>query len=184
MKKFLFVFIAAVFCFAAFEGIAVSAESELEPIYADGVNDGTYSIEVDSSSSMFRVVDCKLVVADGKMTAFMTMSGQGYGMLFLGTGSEAVNADKSKYVDFTLNDNGQKVFEIAVEALDKKINCAAWSIKKEKWYDRELVFKSETLPDGALKKSSVFVIIVLSAAVVLTASAIIVFVRRKKHGGK
>lgn len=69
---------------------------------------------------MFKIVDCRLVVSGGKMSAFMTMSGQGYGMVFLGTGDEALNADESMYIDFTLNDNGQKVFEIPLEALDKK----------------------------------------------------------------
>ncbi len=36
-----------------------------------------------------------------------------------------------------------------ITALNEKINCAAWSLKKEKWYDRELVFCSDLLPQEA-----------------------------------
>lgn len=184
MKKIFLILLCTIIFFANFAGITAYAESELKPIYADSINDGEYGIEVDSSSSMFRIVDCRLVVSGGKMSAFMTMSGQGYGMVFLGTGDEALNADESTYIDFTLNGDGQKVFEIPLEALDKKINCAAWSIKKEKWYDRELVFKSETLPKGALKNSAFPVIIIVSAIVILVVVIIIIFICRKKFGGK
>lgn len=183
MKKILCILFAAVFLSVDLTAVTVYAESKMNPIYADSINDGEYSIEVDSSSSMFKVVDCRLVVSDGKMSARMTMSGQGYGMVFLGTGDEALAADDSMYIDFTQNADGQKVFEIPLEALDKKINCAAWSIKKEQWYDRELVFKSESLPDGALKNSVFYVIIIASAIVILAAAAIII-IFRKKHGGK
>lgn len=184
MKKIVSFLLLFTLLAAGLSGIAAFAESELKPIYANEINDGTYRIEVDSSSSMFRVVDCRLVVAEGKMTAFMTMSGQGYGMVFLGTGEEALNADSAEYVEFTLNDEGQKVFEIAIDALDKKTDCAAWSIKKEKWYDRELIFLSETLPKGALKKSSVSVIAVVAAVALAAAVSAAVVLLRKKNRGK
>ena len=35
----------------------------------------------------------------------------------------------------------KNVFEIPVEALDKGIECAAYSKKKETWYDRTLVVR-------------------------------------------
>ena len=38
---------------------------DMTPVYADSLNDGEYSITVDSSSSMFTVTDCTLTVADG-----------------------------------------------------------------------------------------------------------------------
>lgn len=120
MKKIFLILLCIIISFANFSVITAYAESDLKPIYADNINDREYSIEVDSSSSMFKIVDCRLVVSGGKMSAFMTMSGQGYGMVFFGTGDEALNANESMYIDFTLNDNGQKVFEIPLEALDKK----------------------------------------------------------------
>lgn len=36
------------------------------------------------------------------------------------------------------------------EALDKELDCAAFSKKKEKWYDRVLVFRADSLPADAL----------------------------------
>lgn len=123
----------------------------LEPIFADQIADGTYDITVESSSSMFKIVKCVLVVENGKMNATMTMSGQGYGKLFMGTGEEALAASEDQFVPFVLDEEGAKTFTVPVEALDQPTDCAAWSIKKEKWYDRVLVFESAQMPAEALK---------------------------------
>ncbi len=107
--------------------------------------DGRYSIEVDSSASMFRVVDCTLTVQGETLTADLTMSGQGYGYLFMGKAEQAPKEPtEQNAITFKLNDAGEKVFTIPVSALDTGIDCAAWSIKKEEWYDRVLTFRSET----------------------------------------
>lgn len=115
-------------------------------IYADQLVDGVYEITVESSSSMFRVVHCELTVSEGSMTAAMTMSGDGYGMVYMGTGEAALAADENSYIPFVLTEAGAKVFTVPVEALNMELDCAAWSIKKEKWYDRTLVFESAQLP--------------------------------------
>ncbi|MCM1578991.1 MAG: hypothetical protein NC078_09360 [Ruminococcus sp.] len=182
MKKIFTVLFCILLFPLLFSGLQAHAENDMKPVYGNMIKDGTYSIEVESSSSMFKVVDCRLVVSEGKMTAYMTMSGQGYGMLFAGTGEEALAADSSEYIDFILNDEGQKVFAFEIEALDKKTNCAAWSIKKETWYDRELIFSSGKIPKNALKNTSVYVIIIPAAVVIAAAAAIML--SRKKHGGK
>ena len=121
----------------------------LVPIYADSLAEGTYEITVDSSSSMFRVVKCQLAVKDGQMTATMTMGGKGYGKLFMGTGEEALAASEDQFIPFVLNAEEGKDFTVPIEALDLPTDCAAWSIKKEKWYDRVLVFRSAQLPQEA-----------------------------------
>ncbi len=110
---------------------------------AKTVADGTYSITVESGSSMFRVVDCQLTVANGEMTAVMTLSGTGYGKLYMGTAEEAANAAESDCIPFVENADGKYTYTVPVAALDTPVNCAAWSIKKEEWYDRELIFSSE-----------------------------------------
>lgn len=132
------------------ESTNVSTEAA-NPIYANSIKDGTYNIEVDSSSSMFRVVNCELTVENGAMQAVMTMSGQGYGALYMGTGEEALADSEDNHITAVINENGEKTFTVPVEALDMEIECAAWSIKKEMWYDRILVFKSEGIPKDALK---------------------------------
>lgn len=127
-----------------------TAVNELTPLYANQIKDGSYEITVESSSSMFRVVKCTLNVENGEMSAEMTMSGKGYGKLYMGTGEDALKDTESSYIPFVLNENEQKTFTVPVEALNKETDCAAWSIKKEKWYDRKLVFKADELPDDAM----------------------------------
>ena len=124
----------------------VPEETEPPVIYADQLVDGVYEITVDSSSSMFRVVHCELTVSEGNMTAAMTMSGDGYGMVYMGTGEAALAADEASYIPFVLTEADAKVFTVPVEALNMDLDCAAWSIRKEKWYDRTLVFESAQLP--------------------------------------
>lgn len=121
-------------------------ETEPPVIYADKLADGTYEITVDSNASMFRVVHCELTVANGTMTAAMTMSGQGYGMVYMGTREEADLDSEENYIPFAQDENGGKVFTVPVEALNLEHDCAAWSIRKEKWYDRVLIFESAELP--------------------------------------
>ena len=128
----------------------VPEETEPPVIYADQVADGTYEIDVDSSASMFRVVKCVLTVENGTMTAAMTMSGQGYGYVYMGTREEAGQDTEENFIPFELDENGGKVFTVPVEALNMELDCAAWSIRKEKWYDRVLVFESELIPAEAL----------------------------------
>lgn len=126
-------------------------DADMEPIYAEDIEEGTYAIEVSSSSSMFKITDCRLTVADGGMSAVITLGGTGYLKLFMGTGEEAVQASEDAYLTFTENEEGMQMYEVPVEALNKGIHCAAWSKRKEKWYDRVLVFEAASLPQGALK---------------------------------
>lgn len=54
------------------EGETVAPEEVVEdwmvPITGDQVKDGEYDVEVKSSSSMFKITDCRLTVKDGEMT--------------------------------------------------------------------------------------------------------------------
>ena len=107
---------------------------------------GIYKVNnVTSSSSMFNVVDCKLTSKNGKMSAVLTLSGTGYGYLYMGTKEEAAKADSSSWIPFVTDNNGKYTYTVPVEALDKGINVAAYSTKNKIWYDRILTFKSETV---------------------------------------
>lgn len=125
-------------------------EEDMVPITGVDVKDGVYEVEVDSSSSMFRIVKAQLTVEEGGMCAVMTLSGKGYLMLYMGTGEEAVAAPEEDYIGFVEDSEGAYTYEVPVEALDAAIACTAFSKKKEKWYDRELVFRSDSLPEGAV----------------------------------
>ena len=109
------------------------------------VANGIYSMDVTSSSSMFKVVDCILTAKDGKMSAVLTLSGTGYGYLYMGTKEEAASADQSSWIPYQVNKEGKYTYTVPVEALDKEIAVAAYSIKKGIWYDRTLTFRSETM---------------------------------------
>ena len=102
-------------------------------------------MDVTSSSSMFKVVDCILTAKDGKMSAVLTLSGTGYGYLYMGTKEEAASADQSSWIPYQVNEEGKYTYTVPVEALDKEIAVAAYSIKKGIWYDRTLTFQSETM---------------------------------------
>ena len=114
-------------------------DDSMKPISGDKIKDGTYSIDVASSSSMFKIVSCELTVKEGKMTAVMTMSGKGYLKLYMGTGEEAVAASDDDCIPFVENENGEHTFTVPVEELDKAVDCTAFSKNKEKWYDRHIL---------------------------------------------
>lgn len=123
----------------------------LEPVTAEVLVDGTYNIDVDSSSSMFKIVSCDLTVDKGALTARMTMGGTGYLYVYPGTPEQAAAADKADYIPYE-EEGESHVFTIPVKALNEPVPCAAFSKKKELWYARDLVFKADSLPAEAFAK--------------------------------
>ena len=121
----------------------------MTPVLVSELRDGVYQIQVDSSSSMFRIEACELTVKDGSMTADMKMGGTGYLKLYMGTGEEAAKAPEEKMIPFEEAADGSHHFTVPVEALDKELDCAAFSKKKEKWYDRTILFRADSLPMDA-----------------------------------
>ncbi|MDO5135151.1 MAG: hypothetical protein Q4D55_03780 [Eubacteriales bacterium] len=130
--------------------VEISQEG-LTPITGEEIEDGTYPIEVECSSAMFPIDDCQLTVKDGEMTALLTLGGQGYLMLYMGTGAEAVEDQEDSYISFQLDEEGRQTYQVPVEALDQLTSCASFSKRRQKWYDRTLLFHSSSLPDQAMK---------------------------------
>lgn len=129
-------------------------EDWMVPIGCDSLEEGTYPVTVASSSSMFSIESAELTVEEDHMYAVLTMKGTGYLYLFMGTPEEAVNAGEKEYLPFAENADGVHNFTIPVEALDKGIDCAAFSKRKEKWYARTLVVRSDSLPISAWKEDA------------------------------
>ena len=121
----------------------------MQPVPAASVREGEYEIAVDSSSSMFRIASCKLTVADGRMTAALTINSKSYEYLYAGTAEQAAQADAAQYIA-PEETNGGCIFTFPVEALDQETDCAAFSHKKQLWYARKLVFRADSLPEDAL----------------------------------
>ena len=107
------------------------------------LSDGTYHVNVESSSSMFKVTDCVLTVKNGEMSAVITLSGTGYDKLYMGTAEDAVDANEEEFIYYQMNLEGDYTYTIPVEGLDREIAVAAHSSKKDTWYDRTLIFQSE-----------------------------------------
>ena len=118
-------------------------DPDMVPIFGDSLKDGTYSIAVDSSSSMFKIESCELTVDNSKMTAVLHMGGKGYLSVFIGSGEQA---SQDAAIPFEEDEAGNHTYTVPVEALDKGVPCAAFSKNKEIWYDRTLVFRADSLP--------------------------------------
>lgn len=120
----------------------------IEPVTADALNDGAYDVAVDCSSSMFRIIDCQLTVADGEMTALLTMKSQSYSHFYPGTAEEAAAAPAEDWIPLSVE--GEKyTFALPVPALNAGVDCAAFSVKKQLWYPRTLLFRADSLPQEA-----------------------------------
>ncbi|WP_294412458.1 hypothetical protein [uncultured Ruminococcus sp.] len=117
------------------------------------LNMGNYNVSVDSSSSMFKIAGCILHVSDHDMIADIIIDSKSYDALFMGTEDEAKNSAESDRITYITNEKEQSVFTVPVEALDKEIQCAALSAKKQEWYGRTLVFRADSLPDTAFKEA-------------------------------
>lgn len=121
-------------------------EDGMVPVGADSVKDGVYEVTVDSSSSMFKIFSCTLTVADGQMSAVMKFEGDSYTKVYPGTALEAAGAAEDAMIPAVTEEDGFYTFTFPVEALDQGIDCAAFSRRKEKWYERTLVFRADSLP--------------------------------------
>ena len=82
---------------------------------------------------MFNVIDCKLTVKNGKMSAVLTLSGTGYDYLYMGTGAKAAETDKSAWIPYVVDKEGKYTYTVPIETLDKKIAVAAFSHNRQQW---------------------------------------------------
>ncbi|MCR5825678.1 MAG: hypothetical protein K6G54_03845 [Oscillospiraceae bacterium] len=121
-------------------------EEGMVPVSAAELNEGEYDIAVSCSSSMFKIEQCTLRVAADGMTVQLRMGSDAYGYFFAGTAEQAAAADASAYIV-----PEDRCFTLTPDALDAPVQCAAWSVKKELWYDRTLVFRSDSLPLSAFR---------------------------------
>lgn len=121
----------------------------MTPVYPEDVKAGTYDVDVISSSRFFKLTGAKLRNDGFYMSADITLSSTSYAYVYPGTAEEAEKADRSEWISADESD-GYGQFEISVEALNKEMPCAAFSKKKQKWYDRDIVFLADSLPEDAL----------------------------------
>lgn len=121
----------------------------LTPVYPEDVKEGDYEPEVVSDSRFFKIVHSDLSNRDGRMEAVITISSTSYAYIYQGTAEQAAAADESEWTAADEKD-GYGSFAVSVEALNKELPCAAYSKKKQKWYDRNIVFLADSLPEGTV----------------------------------
>lgn len=120
------------------------------PVYPRDIADGTYEIQVESTSPFFKITQAQLLVDGEEMSAEITISSLSYQYVYMGTALEADREEKENLIGCQETD-GKSIFTVPVEALDQEIDCAAFSKKKQQWYDRKLVFDASSLPEGAVQ---------------------------------
>ncbi len=123
----------------------------MEPVTADMLKDGTYAVEVDVSSAMFKVIGCELTVEGGAMTVALIMKSEAYSFMYPGAAEEAAAAPQEAWAALETREDGSLAFSLPVDALDAAYECAALSRKKQLWYPRTLVFRADSLPLEAWK---------------------------------
>jgi len=121
----------------------------MTPVYAQDVVDGTYEIEAESSSVFFNMTDCRITVEGDEITGTFTIQSESYLYIYPGTVLEAEAAGEDEYIYPEIAD-GTSVFTIPVTALDEEMDCAAYSRKRKRWYDRKILYDATSLPEEAL----------------------------------
>ena len=127
-------------------GIEVEPNPE-NPDGKKGLSDGVYVIDVDCEQSMFKIDSCTLTVKDGRMTAELVLGSESFDQMFAGSASAAKLAQEGA-AKGVKDGAGKTAFILPVAELDKPLDYAAHSVKKDQWYDRTLTF----LPDTAKAK--------------------------------
>ena len=125
-------------------------EEGMAPVSGDKLADGTYTVKVKVSSTMFPAAEnAVLTVKDGKMTAVITMGGEAQNWLFMGAADELAAADNSEFIPLLKADDGSNTFTLPVEALDAEILCCSYSKNRDAWYERSILFRADSLPEAA-----------------------------------
>ena len=130
---------ALVACMLLCVGVALFVTGCGGTAQKSGLADGTYQIEVETDSSMFRSDSCQLTIENGTYSAVLVLPGEGFSKLYFGTAEKAAAATEGVY-DYYLNDEGKYTFDIPVSALDEELAVAAYGQRRDTWYDHTIVF--------------------------------------------
>lgn len=123
-----------------------SEQEAAEQEVTQAIVDGTYDIEVDTDSSMFRCEECTLTVEGDTYTAALSLPGEGFSRLYFGSAEDAASASDDLIYDYYVNDDGLYTFDIPVETLDEDLPIAAFGQRRDTWYDHTINFH---VPDEA-----------------------------------
>lgn len=147
------------------EDAKTSDEKDADAAKADTLEDGVYTAEFDTDSSMFHVNEAndkkgKLTVKDGKMTIHVSLVSKKIVNLFAGTAEDAQKdgaeiieptTDTVKYSDgYTEEVYG---FDIPVPAIGEEFDVALLG-EKGKWYDHKVSVKDPVKTDDTAEEAA------------------------------
>ena len=147
------------------EDAKTSDEKDADAAKADTLEDGVYTAEFDTDSSMFHVNEAndekgELTVKDGKMTIHVSLVSKKIVNLFAGTAEDAQKdgaeiieptTDTVKYSDgYTEEVYG---FDIPVPAIGEEFDVALLG-EKGKWYDHKVSVKDPVKTDDTAEEAA------------------------------
>ncbi|MBQ8962802.1 MAG: hypothetical protein IJ089_03260 [Clostridia bacterium] len=118
------------------------------PVYGRDIADGEYEVSVASTSPFFKIVRATLTVDGDALRAVIEIGSDSYSKVYMGNMTEA-EADEAGWIEGEPFEGGTR-FEIPVPALNAPFDCAAWSVARQRWYDRQLLIDASDLPAEAL----------------------------------
>ncbi|MDD6299944.1 hypothetical protein [Hornefia butyriciproducens] len=121
---------------------------------------GTWKVKSDTDNRMFYLYpktgtkySTLTVKGEGSkknMTATVTLTGEGYDYLYMGTALEAAKAPKNQWIKAKVV-NGYYTYTLPVSALDKNLTVSAHSKKLNSWFEHTIIFYSsgaKAVPSG------------------------------------
>ena len=112
---------------------------------------GTWKVKSDTDNRMFYLYpktgtkySTLTVKGEGSkknMTATVTLTGEGYDYLYMGTALEAAKAPKNQWIKAKVV-NGYYTYTLPVSALDKNLTVSAHSKKLNSWFEHTIIFYS------------------------------------------
>lgn len=123
-----------------------SKNTSSKKYFKNGVlRDGTYRVRAWTDQYMFNIQPYKggtyavLTVKNGKMKAKITLTGQGYDYLYLGSTAQAEKAAKSTWIRYSSHNNYYS-YSVPVKKLNSKFLLAGHSKRENRWYQHKAAF--------------------------------------------
>ena len=118
----------------------------MTPVRGTDVADGTYAVDVASTSPFFKVVSAELTVSGDEMTLAFLIGSDSYEWVCRAT---AADAEAAEWIEGEAVPEGTR-FTVPIPALNAPFPLAAFSRSRQMWYDRQLLVDAASLPPEAL----------------------------------
>ena len=118
-------------------------------VAADKLKEGSYDIKVASGSSLFKILESKLVVVGGVMQLVLKVEGDAYSKMYAGDAASATSA--ATVAEGEKDADGNTTFRLVVKSLNEVLTCSAYADASGKWYDRTILADSDSLSADAFK---------------------------------